>query len=222
MSFQQILKKWYIILFCAIICAAGLYLEKSVVNPPIVQSGDMTYIRVVKFNTVPVFTAGQNSNEIAMDDLMKAWPNLSDLIMQLDQSYEMEKVDKQWKTLSQTKKFDWVNNHFRTDNIGPGMYELILQFPKKDPKDPQYLAKNINRLLDDYESYFQKTSSLVTNDTNLTTVKEFQLNDDQDAPTQTQVEKKYAIIGFILGALVGVVIVTVWNKRKEHLKGNKK
>ena len=33
-------------------------------------------------------------------------------------------------------------------------------------------------------------------------------------PTVKQIEKKYAVIGFVLGALVGVVIVMVWDARK--------
>lgn len=59
---------------------------------------------------------------------------------------------------------------------------------------------------------------MVASDTSLTTIKEFGLVEDAGTPTPKQVESKYAIIGFILGALVGVVIVMVWDAGKRYAR----
>lgn len=218
MNFQSIIKKWYVILICAIVCAGGLYFEKSQIYTVVPQTGDMTYIRVVRFNTVPVFTADQTSTEIDMTNLMKAWSNLTELDSQIEENFDMRKMNTNWNTTSDSQKVKWLGEHFRVQNMGPGLYELIIQFTKQDAKDSQYIKENSIALMDLYENYFSKTSTLVTKDTSLNTVKEIQNINEDKVVSKENIEKKYAIIGFILGALVGVVIVMVWNAKKHLVK----
>ena len=91
MSWKAVIKKWYVILLCAILCAGGLYFEKSRVNTVIPQTGNMTYVRVVRFDTVPVLIGYQTSTEINMMNLSKSWPYLSDLETQLETEFSMPK-----------------------------------------------------------------------------------------------------------------------------------
>lgn len=214
MSYKTLIKKWYVILLCAVFCATGLYFEKRQVIPPVPQTGDMTYIRVVRFDQVPMENLQGTNVEIKMDSLVKAWPNLSMLNQQMDESYDMEKLNPKWSDLAQSNKFNWLAGHFRINWVGPGMYELIFQMSKNEPKDAEYIRENHEKLIAEYQEYFQESAGMVTNDTNLTTVKEFELVEDSGMPTTQQIEKKYAIIGFVLGALVGVVIIMVWDARK--------
>lgn len=216
MNFQSIIKKWYVILICAIVCAGGLCFEKSQIHTVVPQTGDMTYIRVVRFNTVPVFTANQTSTEIDLTHLMRAWSNLTELDSQIEENFDVSKMNANWNTVSDSQKVKWLGEHFRVQNMGPGLYELIIQFTKQDAKDSQYIKENSIALMDLYENYFSKTSTLVTKDTSLNTVKEIQNINEDKVVSKENIEKKYAIIGFILGALVGVVIVMAWNARK-HL-----
>ena len=53
---KEILRKWYVILICAVLCAGGLYIEKEKIHPGVPASGDMTYIRVVQFGEVPMLS----------------------------------------------------------------------------------------------------------------------------------------------------------------------
>lgn len=96
MSLRAIIKKWYVILMCAALCAGGLYYEKSRAVPVIPQTGDMTYIRVVKFNQVPVESLNDTNVEIKLDPLVKAWPNLSELSKQMDSQLDMKKFNPKW------------------------------------------------------------------------------------------------------------------------------
>lgn len=218
MSWRAIIGKWYIILICAILCAGGLYFEKSQVHTIVPQTGDMTYIRVVKFNTVPVFTVNQTSTEINMTHLMQAWSNLTDLDTQIEANFDMNKMNAEWGKTADSQKMKWLGEHFRVQNMGPGLYELIIQFSKKDAKDSQYIKDNSAGLMDMYEAYFSKSAALVTNDTSLKTVKEIQNINEDKVVSKENIEKKYAIIGFILGALVGVVVVMAWNAKKQLVK----
>lgn len=222
MTIRMIIKKWYVILLCAVIAAAGLYIEKSRVSPVVPQSGDMTYVRVVKFTNVPVSVTNQTTTEIDLTQIAGSWTNLADFIEDLDADYDMKKVNTQWETLPSSQKLTWMNDHFKIQKIGPGMYELALQFAKKDPKDADYLEDNHVKLLDSYEDYFKTAAAMVTSDTNMTTVKEAQLVDDNSMEAApAKIEKKYAVIGFVLGALVGVVIVMAWNQRKVKVNESK-
>lgn len=218
MNFQSIIKKWYVILICASVCASGLYFEKSQIHTVVPQTGDMTYIRVVRFNTVPVFTANQTSTEIDVTNLMKAWSNLTELNSQIEENFDMNKMNADWNKISDSQKVKWLGEHFRVQNMGPGLYELIIQFTKQDAKDSQYIKENHIALMNLYENRFLKMSTLVTKDTSLSTVKELQNINEDKIVSKENIEKKYAVIGFILGALVGVVIVMVWNAKKHLVK----
>ena len=84
---KEILRKWYVILICAVLCAGGLYIEKEKIHPGVPASGDMTYIRVVRFGEVPMLS-GQ---EIVVDKGLYVWPNLTKLKAQLESSFNMSK-----------------------------------------------------------------------------------------------------------------------------------
>lgn len=214
MNFRVLLKKWYIILICALLCAGGLYIEKNQVTNVIPQSGDMTYIRVVKFESVPIFAENQTSKEINLTNLMCAWSNLVDLETQLVNNFDMTKLNANWEKNSDSQNLKWLGEHFRVQNMGPGLYELIIQFNKKDGKNSQYIKENHALLMDLYQSYFTNTTQMVAVNTKVDTLKEIEKVDEENVISKENVAKKYAVIGFILGSLLGVVIVMVWDVKK--------
>lgn len=218
MSLRAIMKKWYVILICAILCASGLYYEKSKVVPVTPQTGDITYIRTIKFNQVPIETLGETNAEIKMDALVKSWSNLVLLTERMDNDIDMEKLNTKWGEMDYSQKFDWMTKHFRSNYIGPGMYELIFQIKKNEIKDAEYIKESHEKIMGGYEDYFQESASIVTNDTNLILVKDVELVEDAEIPTVQQIEKKYAVIGFVLGGLVGVIVVMVWDARKRIIQ----
>jgi hypothetical protein len=214
MKLQQIVKKWYVILICAVLCSGGLYFEKKQIHTVIPETGDMTYIRVIKFDKVPVFTSNQSSKEIDMTNLVKSWSNLTELELKLKNDFKMRGLNVGWDNIGNSQKKIWLGEHFRVQNMGPGLYELIIQFPKKDAKDSQYIKDNSDKLMDTYQDYFIESAKMVTTDTNISTIKEIQTIDEDKVATSATVEKKYAIIGFILGIFIGIVIIMVWDTRK--------
>lgn len=216
MDWKMIAKKWYVIFICAIVCSGGLYFEKSRVAPIVPQTGDMTYIRVVKFDKIPTFTVSQTSTEIDLTNLMKSWSNLIALQNNIEEKMVMKKFNPEWFQTADSQKIKWMSEHFRIQHLGPGLYELIIQFTKKDAKDSQYVEENHDLLMDTYMSSFKQSASIITDNTDLTIVQETQHIDVSKNVTKTDSEKKYAIIGFVLGALVGLVLVVVWTGRKRE------
>ena len=70
--------------------------------------------------------------------------------------------------------------------------------------------------MDLYQDYFTESANVVATNTRVTTIKEIETIDEGKVITRADVAKKYAIIGFILGSLLGVVIVMVWDAQKKR------
>ena len=214
---RGIIRRWYVILGCAFLCAGGLYFEKSQINTVIVPSADMTYIRVVRFNNVPVFTANQTSEEIEMGKLMNMSSTLAEFQSQIETNFKIKKMNANWERLSNSGKLSWVGKHFSVHNVGPGIYELIIKFQKNDASDIQYVHENHDSMMDAYEAHFTQTAALVTSDTSVSQVKTFESIDKDKPVSRVDIEKKYAMIGFVIGALLGIIIVMVWDTRKRWI-----
>lgn len=208
---REILRKWYVILICAVLCAGGLYIEKEKIHPGVPASGDMTYIRVVQFEEIPML-AGQ---EIVVDKGLYAWPNLTKLKDKLELSFDMSKLDSGWDVMKTSQKFSWEGGHFRANKISPGTYELIVSFSKMDGKDEVYIKENADKFLDIYESYFQTVATLNIPNAELKTIDHYSLIENDFTTNREDIGKKYAIIGFVLGCVLGVALVTVWIARKK-------
>lgn len=208
---KEIIRKWYVIMICAVLCAGGVYLEKEMMHPGIPASGDMTYIRVVQFEDVPMMA----EQEIVVDKGLYAWPNLSKLKDQLESSFNMSKLNSDWGVMKTSKQFSWEGEHFGSTKIGPGTYELKVSFSKIDRKDEAYIRDNSDKLLDIYESYFQKVAAVNIPNVELKTIDYYSLIENDFNSSREGIGKKYAIIGFVLGGMLGVALVTVWNAKKK-------
>ena len=198
-------------MICAVLCAGGVYLEKEMMHPGIPASGDMTYIRVVQFEDVPMMA----EQEIVVDKGLYAWPNLSKLKDQLESSFNMSKLNSDWGVMKTSKQFSWEGEHFGSTKIGPGTYELKVSFSKIDRKDEAYIRDNSDKLLDIYESYFQKVAAVNIPNVELKTIDYYSLIENDFNSSREGIGKKYAIIGFVLGGMLGVALVTVWNAKKK-------
>lgn len=208
---KEIIRKWYVIMICAVLCAGGVYLEKEMMHPGIPASGDMTYIRVVQFEDVPMMA----EQEIVVDKGLYAWPNLSKLKDQLESSFNMSKLNSDWGVMKTSKQFSWEGEHFGATKIGPGTYELKVSFSKIDRKDEAYIRDNSDKLLDIYESYFQKVAAVNIPNVELKTIDYYSLIENDFNSSREGIGKKYAIIGFVLGGMLGVALVTVWIAKKK-------
>ncbi len=213
---QYIIKKWYIVLLCALIGASALYFEKSSVKPSIPQNGDVTYTRLVRFDPVPVFVIGQDGYEIDINKALGMWGNRQKFIDVLDTEFVGEQISVGWNDLKVSEKFDWMNQHFRAGKIGPGVYELVLQIKKNEPKDIDYLTENGNRLMDAYESYVINSAKEITGNSQMSVIQNYSLIENEDAVQPETLVKKYSIIGFVLGAMVGITGLSIIAIKKSN------
>jgi hypothetical protein len=215
-NFKKVLSKWYIVLICAFITSGMLYFEKSKVNPSIQQTGDMIFTRTVKFNKIPTFTAGQTTTEINLSKIMKMASSQEYMIKILEDNFKTSKLDKSLDKMSNLNKLIWVDKHFYVEKVGPGVYELVMKYSRNDPKDAEYIIDNSSALIETYEKAFKESSKMLISDTSFDEIKNYDIIENISTNNESNMNKKYAIIGFVLGALIGIVMVMVWNAY--HLK----
>lgn len=205
------LSKWYVVLICALITSGLLYVEKSKVNPSVQQTGDIIFTRTVKFNKVPTFTEGQTTTEINLSKIMKMASSQEYMIKMLEDNFRTSKLDKSLDKMSNLNKLIWVDKHFYVEKVGPGVYELVMKYSRNDPKDAEYIIDNSTALIETYEKAFQESAKMLTPDTSFAEIKKYDIIENISTNTESNINKKYAIVGFVLGALIGIVIVMVWN-----------
>jgi len=210
-NIKNILSKWYIILICAIATSSLLYFEKTKINPSIKQTGDMVYTRTVRFQKVPSYTMGQTTTEIDLSKIMKMASNQENMMKLLESTFIIKNLDSTVDKMNDINKLKWINKHFYAEKVGPGVYELVMKYEKNEPKDAEYIESNNQALMDTFENCFQNSATLLVDDANLYTVKNYKVVEELSPNTEKNFNKKYAFIGFVLGALIGIVIVMVWN-----------
>jgi predicted thioredoxin/glutaredoxin len=114
-NIKYILSKWYVVLACALITSGMLYIEKSKVNPSIQQTGDIIYTRIIKFNKVPTFTAGQTTTEIDLSKIMKMTSSQEYMVKMLNSNFRTSMLDKSFDKMSNLNKLMWVDKHFNVE-----------------------------------------------------------------------------------------------------------
>lgn len=212
---REVLKKWYVILFCAVLGAASLYYEKETLHPPLPETGDMAFIRIIQLDEIPTLGDATYGQEIDVARLLYTWPNMADFLSHLEEQYEMGKLSAEWDKMDARKKIQWDSKHFVLQRVGPGTYEITVNFTKKDSKDREYVLENGNRLLDSYQDYFQKKATMLISNSNLHVLKNYSYVEKKKIIDRSQLSRKYGVIGFILGGMVGLAAVTAWISRKK-------
>ena len=208
-----ILKKWYIVLFCALIGAGALYVEKAQVAPSTAINGDLLYTRTVQIDPVPVAEFGGVAQEINLEKMLTSWRASQSLVTDWGRALDFDKLCKGWAQLKQKDRSVWVTNHVQVLHVGPGTYELAVQFSSTDAKDTTYIQENDKLLMDTFTGTVAHTVAAQIGNAEVKTVENFNLVDTGEVVTQGGLRKKYVIIGFVLGALAGTAVLAVFSLR---------
>jgi len=221
-----ILKRWYVVLVIALLLSGGLYIEKSKVLPTVPQSGFMSYTAIAKLESSSnsnslVSNAQGNITEVTIIPIIRTWGNEQKFIDATSEQYDYLKLNKNWPNIKDNKdRFKWLNEHFIINYLGNNIYEFTLAFKAEDLKDSQYIEENGPKLLVDYIDYAGTNSSLIYPGAKFSIIETHQFIDQKEVVTPGTLAKKYAIIGFIVGALVGIAILCVLFLRKNKLNHN--
>lgn len=215
-TFKYIWKRWYIVLICAVIGAGLLYVEKSQVAPSVEVNGDLLYTRVLCVDPLPVYTIGNTSYEVDLLPMIASKRSVNTLIVDLGAAMDFEKLSRGWGNLKQNDKTAWVARHFHVSHIGPGLYELEVEFASTDAKDTAYLEAHSGELMDVFMQVIDKTTAMQRGAGHVVKVEDFNLSDTKEIVTQQGLQKKYIIVGFVLGGLVGTAVLSLLSLRRKE------
>lgn len=212
---KYITSKWYVVLICAILGSGVLYVEKSQVAPSVAMTGDQLYTRLARFEPLPIATIGNGAEEIDLTDMLASKRVLNAFINDTGAQLDFEKLCTGWHNLSLLEKTTWIGKHISVTRVGVGVYEMEIQFVATDARDAAYVEENSGLMMDILGQTVEDETAAQTGNAKLVTVEEKNFVDMKEAVSQGSLQKKYAIIGFILGALVGLSVCAVLSLRRK-------
>ncbi|MBQ9406325.1 MAG: hypothetical protein IJU37_06245 [Desulfovibrio sp.] len=211
---NHMLKKWYVVLLCALVGAGLLYVEKAQIAPSVEMTGTQTYARLVRLEPLPTVKLGETTQEIVLMDVIGAKRTFINFIEKMEAQFDMEKLCKGWHNFKQQEKFAWVARHVGVRHTAAGWYEFELEFSSSDAKDAVYVAENHDRMMSALVTAIEETASEITGGAHMVTVSDYDLSRTQEVATQGGIRKKYVVVGFVLGALAGAAVLAVLSLRK--------
>lgn len=211
-----LLKRWYVILLCALVGAGAMYVEKGHVAPSVAVNGDLLYTRVLRTEPVPVVHFGGTAEEVVLVSEPVTWRVIQTLIDEWDKSLDIEKLDKSWRGLKLNDQLQWIGKHAHFVHIGPGLYEIEVQFASTDAKDTEYIEQHAQEMMDAFERSLTKSCAAQLGGSKFVQVDEFSLVNTGRVVTQGTLQKKYIAIGFVLGALAGAAVLAVLSLRRRE------
>ena len=215
MILRSVLRRWYVVLLCALMGAGGLYVEKSDVAPSVAVQGDVLISRIVKVDPVPYAEFGNTAEEIDLTEGFETWRTAYTLMEVWENDLEMEKVCAGWYRLGVMDRVKWFSRHLKFIKLGPGIYEFDMNLAETDAKDTAYVQEHKEQMLDGLAKVISEVSAPYIGEAHWTKVEDFDMVNLREKATQGGLQKKYAVVGFVLGALAGIAILSVLALRKE-------
>lgn len=210
---RSLLRKWYIIILCAFIGGGALFVEKHVIHPPVMQGGDAYFTSVAILEPVPVTKLDQVEKENTLNTALKMWGNKQKFLDETEALFDYDQFSKGWNGKSQTSKFKWLDDHFVVNALGDGRYEYTFRIKRTDAKNDDYVELHGREYLEAYVHFAKDVAALYVKNPQMTVVDEYHLFEDKNKVTPQQIEMKYIAIGIVLGALIGLIIVSIINYR---------
>lgn len=209
--FEQIKRKWYIILFSAIVCAGLSYGDKAFFHPVTPVTGNITFTKVARLE-VPQEIYVQNGigHDVTITSAVNMWSNMERFLEKTESKYNYEKFNKNWNMLKKTEKFSWLNKHLRCQYLGNNVYEFIFQFTSADVKDIAYLQNYGDEYLTEYLQHAEQVAFLMYTEPKFIILDTYSVMDEYNLGDTSFILQKYTIIGFILGIVLGVAIVSIF------------
>ncbi len=197
------------ILFFAFVCAIALAAEKYFTSDFMVQSGDFRVTAIVKIDD----PESQNHpyEELDYSRLFATNSNIKRILVENEKTgkYDFTQIYGNWEGLNETQKYTWLRGHFRTSSARNGILEFDIAMKENEPKDVVYLMDKADALMDDFIKQSEKTLQSVRPGAKIEVASKVIITPDRVNLPKNKLIGKYAIIGFILGAGLAMLILLV-------------
>lgn len=213
---QAFVKNIIIIIIVGILCSIALGIEKTYFTNFVVQSGDYVSTTIIRINDGSNYD--KSNIEFDYKALLNTTSNLGNLLDKTDKIIDYNKFNANWSTLDNNEKIQWFQKEINITPLNKGVYEITFTLDKNVPKNVNYVKKNINEFLTIYLQQSEESVQKIYPDAHIEII-----NSKEIMPNVTEINKKtivvkYAIIGFILGAMACTLIVFVISLAKRREK----
>lgn len=207
----ELRNRWKLVLLIAILAAAALTGEKMLTKAPVAKSTSV-YIE----QQVRIQYGGVQPGNAKYEELFSSYGNLIAFIRQSEQEFDYMKFQPGWNGMDEEEKCKWLKKHLWVRDVTPGIFVVSFYVGQNEWKDAAYARENSEPFVGEYlrfdENLLQKFNPSVTFEPQ----EPVELLPKEIAVSRKSFLAKYAIIGFVLGALAGIFIVLVLAVRKRH------
>lgn len=208
--FINVLKrKWWFVVLLGLLFSAGSAYEKSISDNWIVQSGNVVITKTFTVENFEKYLTANYNQKFNIDKFCDLYQIQKNMIKVTDEKYDYSAFNLNWKKLNEAQKYDWLQNHFSINDFGLGVYELVFELNENDSKEIEYVKKEAKNFLNDYFNVLIVELQKLEPDLKIKVIDEIEVYPTEISIDKNSIIKKYAVIGFIAGCLLGIVILFV-------------
>lgn len=213
---KYIKNKIWIILLAMVVGSGILSAEKLFMSPTIVvQSGNIHVEQLIQIND-PEALLDSRIMEEDYGRFLRTYTEVAGFLDATQNSFDYIKFDANWRGMSQEKRLQWIQNHLYVDRFSKGVYNFVFVLRESDAKNIEYSEKQAGRYLDAFVSFSEKQIKMIAPATEFKHLNGIQVYPQITTVKDSTIRVKYAIIGAVIGGLLGVmyIILSFTRKRK--------
>lgn len=207
----ELRNRWKLVLLIAILAAAALTGEKMLAKEPVAKSTTL-YVEQQVF----IRQAGAQPAAVHYGEMFNSYGTLIAFIHQSEQVFDYTKFQPGWNGMDDEEKSKWLQKHILTRDVSPGIFLAATYVGPNEWKDADYARENGRKILESYIRFNEKQLQRFDPSVTFELQEPVELLPQEVAVARKPLLGKYAIVGFVLGALVGIFIVFVLAVRKRH------
>ena len=211
----ELKKKYWLVLICMALLSLALIVEKMYLSE-VVYTPTSSYVQktvLMSYKDMPAAGEIINcKNALSSNGMYLEFINSS------SDKYEYAKIVRGWQDLPADKKVIWFQKHLTINNIANDLCIYAFHIPAEEVVDAVYVKENADRFLTDYIDFSQREAGIYLHTDGYSIEASSEMLSEQKVVSSSKRILKYAVIGMVLGAMVGMLLVfgTALRKR-EHV-----
>lgn len=204
---NQFVRKLCFVFLSGLVCSVALTLEKSQTSDFKIESGNFV---TTAFCVVNDSREGLNSNyEINYGNIINSNSNLKRFLRNTANTINYSCINRNWESLVEDKKLTWLRDHMKTYPSHAGIIEFVFYLNENEPKDIEYLKNNANQLMDSFIATSAATIKSIRSESTIKVIDKTVVLPEYRILEKKQILIKYAIIGFVLGAILSMLVLLI-------------
>ena len=181
------------------ILSSGVPVEKAVAKSTTLYVEQQVFIR----------QDGAQPAAVHYGEMFNSYGTLIAFIHQSEQVFDYTKFQPGWNGMDDEEKSKWLQKHILTRDVSPGIFLAATYVGPNEWKDADYARENGRKILESYIRFNEKQLQRFDPSVTFELQEPVELLPQEVAVARKPLLGKYAIVGFVLGALVGIFIVFV-------------